>query len=148
MNISWGTKITILYLAFVTLIIVMVSKAMQQKIDLESADYYQQELEFQNKINLLNRTRALSESLTWELKNNNLLLKFPESFKQKEIEGNIYFFRPSDSEKDKTVSFSKSDTTSVLIINTSNLSSGIYKIRLNWSLEGNSYLDEGVIQLK
>jgi hypothetical protein len=148
MNISWGTKITILYLAFVTLIIVMVTKAMQQKIDLESTDYYQQELEFQNKINLLTRTRSLSESLTWELKDNKLLLKFPESFKQKKIEGSIYFFRPSDSEKDKKVSFSKSDTASVLIINTSNLSSGIYKIRLNWSFEGSSYLDEGVIQFK
>jgi hypothetical protein len=59
MHISWGIKIAMLYCGFVALIIIMVSMAMNQKIDLVSKDYYEQELNYQKKIDKTNRSHAL-----------------------------------------------------------------------------------------
>lgn len=145
MSINWGVKITLLYLSFVGLIIVMVSMAMHQKIDLVSKDYYEQELNYQEKINKSNRANALKEPLTWEVKQGSLLLKFPEQFQGQKISGTIYFFRPSDATMDKTLPLSADSL--LLDISTAQLKKGLYKMQINWSAGKEEYYNEGIIQL-
>jgi len=50
---SWGKKITILYIGFVLLIVSMVTISASHKIELVSKDYYAQELDYQQKINAI-----------------------------------------------------------------------------------------------
>jgi hypothetical protein len=146
MRISWGIKITVLYLGFVALILTLVSMAMRQNVDLVSKDYYEQELKFQDKINKTNRSQALREPLTWEVKQGSLLLKFPEQFKGQKISGSIYFFRPSDASMDKTIPLS-TDTALSVNISIDKLNRGLYKMQVNWEVNKEEYYNEGIIKV-
>lgn len=146
MRISWGIKITVLYLGFVALVIALVSMAMRQNVDLVSKDYYEQELKFQDKINKSNRSQALKEPLTWEVKQGALLLKFPEQFQGQKISGSIYFFRPSDAAMDKIISL-PGDTNLSVNIATDKLNRGLYKIQISWEVNNEEYYNEGIIQI-
>ena len=59
-KIGWGTKITLLYLAFVVLIVTLVTKSMHQTFDLVSGDYYNQELKYQDVIDASKNQAGLS----------------------------------------------------------------------------------------
>jgi len=146
MKISWGIKIAGLYVGFVILILSLVSMAMRQNVDLVSKDYYEQELNYQDKIDKTNRSRSLKEPLSWEVKQGVLALKFPEQFKGQKINGSIYFFRPSDAAMDKTIPIS-ADTSSVRDISTTQLKKGLYKMQVSWEVNKEEYYNEGIIQI-
>ena len=143
---SWSYRITILYVGFVVLIISMVVLAMRQNVDLVAKDYYDQELKYQNKIDVINRTLELSESLSWEVKQGELSLKFPSQFKGQHIEGSIYFFRPSNAVLDQTIVI-VTDTSGIQSISTKELMKGAYKMQVSWSVNNNTYYNEGIIQV-
>lgn len=143
---SWSYRITILYVGFVVLIISMVVLAMRQNVDLVAKDYYDQELKYQNKIDVINRTRELSEPLSWEVKPGELSLKFPRQFKGQHIEGSIYFFRPSNAVLDQTIVI-VTDTSGIQSISTKELMKGAYKMQVSWSVNNNTYYNEGIIQV-
>lgn len=146
MKISWGIKITVLYGGFVALILCMVTMAMREKVDLVSKDYYEQELKFQDKINKMTRSNELNEPLAWEVKEDVLMLKFPRQFKGQNINGSIYFFRPSDVSLDRTIPI-PADTGSVQNISTQELKEGLYKMQINWKANDVEYFNEGIIQI-
>jgi hypothetical protein len=145
MYISWGIKITMLYVGFVILILIMVSMAMNQKIDLVSKDYYEQELNYQEKIDKTNRSHALSQQLSWQVLEHALLLKFPKQFKGRIIKGKIYFFRPSDERMDTTLDFLSADSSMDLNINTSQLKKGLYKMQVDWEVDKEKYYNEAIL---
>lgn len=146
MQISWGFKITVLYVGFVILILSLVAMAMRQKIDLVSTDYYEQELKYQDKINKIDRTLGLEKPLAWEVEQGSITLRFPEQFKGQKINGSIYFFRPSDVALDKIVVI-PADTSGIINISTGELKKGLYKMQLNWDVNKKEYYNEGIIQI-
>jgi len=143
---SWGVKIAVLYCGFALLIITLVSLSMRQNVDLVAADYYEQELHFQDKIDKIERTRLLSEPLTWELKNDALLLNFPNIFNGQKISGSLYFFRPSDASLDKIVTISP-DTVLQRIVPVAELEKGIYKLQVSWKVAEVDYFNESVLNI-
>ena len=144
---SWGVKITLLYSGFVLLIVTMVSMSMSQKVDLVSKDYYEQELQFQDKINQMDRTKALSEQLSWQVQNDELVLDFPDQFKGQQTSGKIFFFRPSDAGLDKNIKI-QADTLNTKGISIKSLKKGLFKMQVNWEVENIQYYNEGFIQIK
>jgi nitrogen fixation protein FixH len=144
---SWGVKITLLYSGFVLLIVTMVSMSMSQKVDLVSKDYYEQELQFQDKINQMDRTKALSEQLSWQVQNDELVLDFPDQFKGQQTSGKVFFFRPSDAVLDKNINI-QADTLNTKGISIKSLKKGLYKMQVNWEVENIQYYNEGFIQIK
>lgn len=143
---NWGFKIILLYAGFVLLILSMVGLSMREKVDLVSKDYYEQELHFQDKINKVNNTNSLKNPLSWEIRPGILVLKFPEQFKGEKISGSIYFFRPSDTQMDKTVLI-PDDTLGIRNISTSQLKRGMYKMQLSWKVNEVEYYNEGIIHI-
>lgn len=146
MQLSWGFKIGILYASFVLLILTMVSLTMRENVDLVTKDYYAQELAYQDKINTVSRTMALGEALTWEVKQGVLTLKFPSQFANEQIQGNIYFFRPSDASLDVTVDL-PSNRDSITSVATTSLKKGVYKMQINWAVGKEKYYNEGIIHI-
>jgi hypothetical protein len=57
---NWGYKILFVYLAFVAGILLMVFKSSIQKRDLVTPDYYAKELKYQQRIDAVKKTQALS----------------------------------------------------------------------------------------
>ncbi len=136
-----------LYTGFALLIATMVSLSISQKVDLVSKDYYEQELQFQNKINLMDRTKLLSEQLSWQVQNDELVLDFPDQFKGQQTSGKVFFFRPSDAVLDKNFEL-QTDTLNTKRMSIKKLKSGLYKIQINWEVENIQYYNEGFIQIK
>lgn len=145
MQINWGFKIAILYLSFVALILALAIMAMRQKVDLVSKDYYEQEIAYQGKIDKKILTASLSESLSWELQKNKLILKFPKQFAGKKISSQVYFFRPSDVNLD--MSFSVNDTSINQFVETNKLKKGLYKMQINWNANNHEYYNEGIVKI-
>lgn len=143
-QISWGTKIAMLYISFVLLIIFMVVLSMNQKIELVSKDYYAQELVYQNKIDEMNNANSLSKSVEIAITSEGLTLTFPEDFKSSKVNGTILFFRPSDASKDYKTTLDLNDNLQQGI-SKNNLSSGMYKMQLSWSSNDKNYFVEKVI---
>jgi hypothetical protein len=146
MKINWGMKITLLYVAFVMLILIMVSMAMNQKVDLVSKDYYEQELHYQDKIDKTSRTKKLKQQLTWQMNHHALVLKFPDQFKGQHVTGTVHLFRPSDESLDKFIPFSITDTSLTLNIPTDKIKKGIYKMQIDWGKDVEAYYNESVIK--
>jgi hypothetical protein len=144
MNISWGTKIAILYSSFVLMIGVMVYVCVNQQVDLVSDDYYERELAFQDKINEMNNANALPEKIIHTILASEIQLQFPNLFKGQKMEGEIYFFRPSDKSKDFKLPVSLNDNMQE-VISLSNLSKGMYKMQINWTTNEKKYFSEEVI---
>jgi len=143
---SWGIRITILYLSFVTLIIGLVSMSMREKVDLETKDYYAEEIKYQDRINAISRTSMLHQPLEWEITGKEMTLKFPSELKGQVTKGNILFFRPSDASMDKTFSISP-DTSLGRYISIQYLEKGLYKIKIEWQANNKMYYNEGTINI-
>lgn len=142
---SWGIKILLLYLGFVALIVTMVGLTMRENVDLVSDDYYQQELEYQKKINTIERTALLKEPLTWRITNDTLVLEFP-NLRSSSMGGSVFFFRPSDAQLDQKIPIpDKPD--SIRRIPVSQLESGLYRMQIDWHASGTSYYNESMIQI-
>ncbi|MES2555764.1 MAG: FixH family protein [Bacteroidota bacterium] len=144
---SWGYKITFLYLGFVALITTMVVLSMRERVELVAADYYEQELNYQARIDAINHASELKEELTWRIDGTTLQLKFPEDLKDQKISGSIFFFRPSDSRLDKTMKIDPviSDTYAISL---DKLQKGMYHMQISWKAANINYYKDGVIQIQ
>lgn len=143
-KLSWGAKIASLYIGFVILIITMVTISMNQKIDLVSKDYYEQELAYQNKIDETNNANALSETVKYELQDAHIAFQFPKEFIEKKVSGNVFFFRPSDASKDYNQTIALNENAECFV-KYSALSKGMYKVKISWSADNKNYYNEQII---
>ncbi len=138
---SWGIRIAILYSAFVVMILFLVFKTMNEKIDLVSPDYYQKELKFQEQIDRQTQSASLSEQPAIEIMENNIAIKFPGSVANENITGTIKFYRPSDSSKDFSTAM-QVDSSGIQIVPSEKFITGIYEAQMTWSAGGKNYYNE------
>ena len=143
---SWGKKITVLYLAFVVLIVTLVVLCFGQKVELETKDYYAQEIKFQDKIDAISNEKNLASTITHQLQGTQIILNADSSLLSAGLEGTINFYRPSDSSKDMNLKMIF--TNNQQIINTLTLIHGVYKMQLSWLSNGTKYFKEDVIFIK
>lgn len=146
MNISWGYKIAALYIGFVLLVLFMVFLAMNQKIELVTPDYYAKELKFQQEIDALNNASKLSANIQVEIQNDAILVSFPQEMNNKEIKGEVFMYRPSDSSLD--ISFPlELNAEGKMLLKSDKFKTGLYKITLKWIADGKNYQTEHTVIL-
>jgi nitrogen fixation protein FixH len=141
MKINWGTKIAAFYISFVAFILVMVVMAFGEKYELVTEDYYQQELEFQNKIDKSTNAFALDDKLKITIKGNSLIMKFPNSLSA--TEGTINFFRPSDENADFEEKIVLKDN--LQLVDLKKFLKGKYIVKTDWKNGDEEYFQEDVI---
>jgi hypothetical protein len=134
---NWGYRIAIFFLAFISFMLFMLYQCTQQNFDLVAEDYYAQEVAFQEQINHQNNVSKLAQKPSWVVSEKHFELSFPNLF----TEGNIYFFRPSDKNLDFEEML-KIDTNGQQQIALNKFSRGVYKIKLHWSDDKESYYIE------
>ena len=144
---SWGFRITILYLSFVALIVTLVVLCYGQKVELVSKDYYKQELQYQDRIDAINNANAAGNSITHNIAGSEVMLSVSPEFLKAGFEGTVNFFRPSDSSKDFNTEM-KFDADGKQVIAGGKLEKGIYKMQLSWQSGGKNYFKEQVITIK
>ena len=147
MRISWGYRITILYVGFMGIILTLVTICMRQTVELESKDYYAQELKYQDRIDATNNANALAGSIEHEISNKQIILSIPVNQLSKDFSGEVYFFCPSDGLKDIKVKM-QFDASGKQVINNTGLQKGAYKMKLSWKSNGKNFYKEEIISIK
>ncbi len=142
MKFNWGTGIVIFFVLFVAFMVGMVYKTTQHKNELVTEQYYEKELEFTDVIRKSKQAMELSSPVKFELTNNSVLLKFPDEIKDS-IAGIITFFKPSNKQHDKRFSFSTLNRLQEISFDL--LSSGLYKIQVDWQANNVEYYIEDEI---
>jgi hypothetical protein len=140
MKFNWGWGIAILFSCFVVFMTSLVFRSFQQNCDLVHEDYYSEELKYQDQINKQIKTDELQKGLVFEISNEELIIKFPEEFANKSTSGEVFFFRPSDKNKDLKVPLKLNQGEQHFPIHI--FSKGLYKIKIDWQSEGVKFYDE------
>lgn len=138
---SWGIRIAILYGGFVVMILFLVFRTMNEKVDLVTPDYYRDELKFQQQIDRQNESATLHEQPLISADGKNVIVKFPGEVAAEAISGTIKFYRPSDSSKDFTVNI-QADDSGTQLVSTGKFVRGTYQVQLKWSAGGKDYYNE------
>ncbi|NIK72855.1 hypothetical protein FHS56_000341 [Thermonema lapsum] len=145
MRISWGYKIALLlggFIAFMSyLVFICVA---QDDIHLVDKNYYKEELAYQARIDAITRTRALEQQPVVEYHKTakKLYIKLPYSGIQ---EGKIKLYRPSDARLDKEVPIRQDQQEYELDM--SGLLPGYWEVKMQWSMDGQSYYMEQKLHL-
>lgn len=140
MKISWGYKIMFVYLFFVAGIVFLVFKATNEKFDLVTKNYYDEELKYQQVIDNATNAAKLSAPVTVEKKEGKLSIRFPEEMKDKKKVVDFYLYYPADAKKDfrKTIELYDVEFSQDLPAGIK----GMYQLKLLWDTENVKYYHE------
>lgn len=144
MRISWGYKIVILYCSFAAFIAVMVVKASTLNDDLVTKNYYEAEMNYQQRIEQIKKSKALKEPVVikYEASKSLISVDFPEI--NAPIEGSALLFRPSDAKQDKLFKLNiaaNGDYT----IPAKGLEKGLWRLEVEWKSNCTAYYNEEVL---
>lgn len=140
---SWGIKITLLYLGFVGIILTLVFTCFRHKTELEYKDYYAKELDFQSQIDATRNAGALTAPIDYVIRDRSVQIVLPKEVVSESLKGTVHFIRPSDASKDKTISLMPGEDGIQMI--DPGFIKGVYKMQLSFNSKGKSYFKEAVI---
>lgn len=137
---NWGHGLAITMLAFVVFILTFVYKSTQQDFSLVTKNYYKEALEHDAIQIKRSNYITLNETLDLNLDPTSKVLSatLPSFFISKNIEGTVFLYNPTDDKKDKVFEF-KNIAISIPL---KDLSPGLWKVKVDWTAEGKSYLFE------
>ncbi|RMD48814.1 MAG: hypothetical protein D6830_06100 [Ignavibacteria bacterium] len=141
MKFNWGTNIAIVYIAFLIFSIGTAVYFMNMDVNLVSSDYYEQELQYQDRINSINRANKLEEKVTIENGEKEVKVIFPKIFDHKLITGEIHLYRPSDERLDLKYDINL-DSTNIVSIGKEKLLPGYWKMKVDWRVKSVKYFNE------
>lgn len=142
---NWGKWIIVSFVLFAAFIGTLVTVCVRQDISLVSKDYYREELEFENQmIRVKNVSLLIEKPIISVLPNGAIQIVF-DQFNRIES-GELKLFRPSDAGKDKKYSLEKT-TEKAFILPTVGWTKGMYRARMQWTMDGKEYFMEEVIYL-
>jgi hypothetical protein len=142
MKINWGTGITLVFILFALLMARMVFIAMGSEVNLVSDDYYQQEVDFQSRIEKIKNAESFEKLITLSFNSQEQMieLQFPEKFNS--TEGIIHFFRPSDNHLDKKITLVLNQENKQEIPFSFLNKKGLWRVKIDWDGDGKEFFVE------
>jgi len=141
---NFGNWIVVAFVLFAIFIGVLVTVCVRQDISLVSKNYYSEELAYQDQIERINNTTALTKKPgILKIDNNTLQITFDKQFKIEN--GKVKFFCPSDPKMDRDFELETNGNTQTF--NTSPFRKGMYKVKLLWVMEGKEFYYEEIINI-
>jgi nitrogen fixation protein FixH len=147
MKWNWGVGITVTIIVFTIISLLFIYFAFNQDINLVRDDYYEAEVQFNEKLETIKRTKKLSEELKIKLVPNYISIQFPNEIQNQEITGTIFLYRPSDEKLDFELPI-EIDTLKTQLIPTSKMIAGQWKIQIEWSADTNKYFNNKILMVQ
>ena len=120
---------------------------MSQDVSLVSDNYYEKSLSYQDEIDKQNRTNLLDDQVKINFNGDVINILFPPEYLNKNISGEIYFYRPSNSLLDFKLPLDLNDEGNQLI-SVKRIAKGFWRIKLNWMMDGNTFYNERAITVE
>lgn len=142
-HMNWGTGITIGITFFVLMTLGFVMVAVRQDHELVSEDYYEQELDYQAKMeHAVHAKESGINPIVRQVEAGCVEVMFSVPMR-----GRIFLFRPSDKKMDSQSAFS-TDESGLTKYCPENLPAGLWKISLEWEHEGKICYSEHSLHTK
>lgn len=132
--------IIVVFTLFIGYIGQFIYRSMQKDVELVSEDYYQQEIEFQDKIEMKKRSIEPNKKVALIYSSESLSIDFG---KQNVDSYLIKFYNPTDKNLDKALKNAKPNNKE--LINLNDLVSGSWRCTLYYTIAGQEYLKETTI---
>jgi nitrogen fixation protein FixH len=129
------------FVLFAIYIGIMVQQAMRTDVQLVSADYYQQELDFQERMQATARATALPVRIFSDETTYRITIQLPAAIAAHVTTGSVQFVRPSDAKLDFSVPF-KPDANGQQLFSAAQLAPGYWQLRVLFSASNQSYFAE------
>ncbi len=142
---NFGKWIVVSFILFAVFIGTLVTICLREDISLVSKNYYKEELGYQVQIERLNNTHQLAQKPTVKVVEPNIL---KVEFNQlEEIQhGELKLFCPSNSKMDRNFKL-KLLNNGGEEIDLAGLESGMYKVKLLWTMHGKEFYLEEIINI-
>ncbi len=139
----WPIGIIAFFVIVIGLTIGFVWFSLHQPSELVTANYYEEELQYEEELKRLARTKAgnLDVSVRYDSDSDAMVLVLPELHRPAQPKGSIRLYRPSAAEMDRehALAFGGDGTQ---VIDASELSEGLWRIRVEWAIGAAEYVSE------
>lgn len=147
MKINWGTGLAITLGIFILGMGTVTYKALNQRNDLVTTDYYAKEIAFQETIDNKKNAAALEEKCVLSLQDGSLQLSFPTSLiGSAALSAEIEMYSPTHAEKDFLLNY-QSWTIANIDLPAEKLSAGKWIAKIKLDTDSNDYYFETEIVL-
>lgn len=136
MKLNWGHYIVIAFVLFAAMLTYFMIKGARNQGDLVAKDYYQQEVNYQQRIEAFNNAEALGK-VDLARNEDGLCLVFPQNFNTKSI-GEIHFYRPDNARLDFVIPLNLNSENNVCI-EKNRLATGVWSVKIQATHSGKSY---------
>ena len=138
---NWGYKLMFVFIAFGVFMGFMVYSCLNSPISLVSAEYYKDELNYQEVIDGTKSSNKLSEQVKVSQEGEYIQLQFPAEMKQLSPAGNVWFYCVSNGKKDRRVELAP-DESGKQEFALDMFGSGRYVVKIDWQVDGANYYSE------
>ena len=113
------------------------------KEELVRPDYYEQELRHQGRMDQIGRAGALSTrlSIAYDPESRAIQLEFPSAAFGQTTTGQVELYRPSSVSMDRMFKINP-NLGRTQVIDASRISSGLWRVRVSWVTEGQTFMVE------
>jgi nitrogen fixation protein FixH len=136
---NWGWGIFSFFTLFVGFMIFMVYMTTTINHDLVTSDYYKQEIEYQDKIDMKKNLAKTGQHVSVSENRNEVHVAVPINGEKTIEKAEVYFYRPSDKSKDLKLN---QHLNGVFIVPKTQLTKGEYVIITQWTIDGIEYYEE------
>lgn len=128
MKLNWGHKLVFFTVLFMLFILFMVYKISTQQVDLVDKNYYERGIQYQQDINKFALGAKVNPKISIDSLSKNLT--FSATLSQPII-GTVFFYRPSDAQLDKTITF-RTDKLGRFNTSVAAFENGPWKVTFEW----------------
>ena len=143
----WPAAIIITFVVFFAGTVGLVVLAAHQRVDLVSNDYYEQEIRYQQRLDQVSRTSVVRSQVrvSYDPVARAIRITLPAAHAQGRAVGRVHLYRPSEAGLDRDARL-ELDPQGVQSVNADKLLPGLWKVRVQWKVDGQDYfVDERVI---
>lgn len=140
----WPYGIIAVFVVFITSIVTVIAYISQHRVELVSADYYEQEIRYQQRLDQMNRAASLGAParVAFNAGTREVRVQLPRPVSAgDQFEGRLQLYRPSAAGLDREILLAP-DAQGSQSFPAPDLAAGAWKARLHWSVNGQSYYAE------
>ncbi|HEX5218727.1 MAG TPA: FixH family protein [Verrucomicrobiae bacterium] len=142
----WPASIIGFFVLAIIFLVTFVAWAMRQREGLVSADYYEQEVRYQQQLDSMNRSQSIAAQMvvTFDPMQQVINVALPRE-QRTGANGVVHLYRPSDARLDREMALAI-DENGVQKVDAKTLENGLWKVRVKWNSGGQEYfVDQPVI---
>lgn len=141
----WPYAIIIWMSLFATGVFSYIVFAQGNRMELVAADYYEQEIRYQTRIDSVDRTRAVQKDVAVGYEKGRIRIALPVEHAKQNPTGSIHLYRPANSKLDQLVKLAVG-ASGEQQVDAKSLQAGLWKVRVSWLVgKEEFYFDKSIV---